>query len=61
MSTQWSWRDSPELMQRLNAAQNSPPNWGIDITTYAGLCGSEGKLKSHVEHYEKKAAQNETA
>ena len=52
MQTQWSWKQSPELMARLNSAQNHPANSNVDITTYAGFCDSEDDLARHVAHYE---------
>lgn len=50
----WSWRDEPELMERLRTAQNR--NTAIDIMTWAGMCESRAELLRHVEHYEKRAA-----
>lgn len=56
MQTNWTWKDSPELMKRLNAAQNSPANCNVDITTFAGFCDSAEELERHVSFYEAKAA-----
>lgn len=47
----WTWKQSPELMARLTAAQNALTT-PIDIMTYAGFCGSEEALRKHVERYE---------
>ncbi len=52
-TTKWSWKDSPELMARLIAAQNSGKHENQDIVTFAGWCGSEAELRSHVERNEK--------
>jgi hypothetical protein len=54
--TSFSWKDAPDLMARLNAAQNSPKNWNADITTFAGMCDSRQQLENHVAYYEAKAA-----
>jgi hypothetical protein len=53
--TAWSWKQSPELMDRLSNAQNHPRNTNVDIMTFAGFCGSEGALRQHVEYYEARA------
>ena len=58
MQTQWSWKQSPELMARLNSAQNHPANSNVDITTYAGFCDSEADLARHVAHYEARMEAN---
>jgi hypothetical protein len=55
-NTSWSWKDSPELMIRLIAAQNSPKNWNQDITTFAGFCDSAERLERHIAFYEERAA-----
>lgn len=47
----WTWKQSPELMNRLIAAQNALLT-PIDIVTYAGFCGSADALREHVERYE---------
>jgi len=52
----FSWRDAPDLMQRLNVAQNNAANANVDITTFAGLCTSRDELLRHVERYEREAA-----
>lgn len=48
----WSWKNEPELMDRLTKAQNSPVNRNIDIMTFAGFCGSRAELLAHVKRYE---------
>ena len=55
-TARFTWKDAPDLMTRLNAAQNSPKNGHIDITTYAGMVSSREELMRHVEYYEAKAA-----
>lgn len=50
VTARWSWKQSPELMERLRAAQNAYDC--IDIMTFAGLCSSEAELRAHVERYE---------
>ena len=56
MAARWTWKDAPELMARLSAAQNHPANVNIDIQTFAGLCENAAELLRHVERYEAKAA-----
>lgn len=51
----FSWKAVPDLMARLNAAQNSPRNWNVDVTTFAGFCESREQLEAHIEYYEKRA------
>ena len=51
----WSWKQSPELMARLNKAQNALRT-PIDIVTYAGWCETEAALQAHVEYYEAQVA-----
>jgi len=46
----WSWKQSPELMDRLRTAQNAYDC--IDIMTFAGMCSTEAELRAHVERYE---------
>ncbi len=48
----YSWKNEPELMERLAKAQNRTKNQCIDIMTYAGWAGSTEALRAHVEHYE---------
>lgn len=50
------WKQNPDLMQRLQAAQNHPANLGIDIVTFAGMCDSRAELEAHVVRYEQRAA-----
>ncbi len=51
----FSWRDAPDLMDRLARAQNllTAP---IDIMTFAGFCDSRDELERHVVRYEAKVA-----
>lgn len=48
----FSYRDAPDLMDRLVRAQNRSENWGIDIVTFAGFCDSREELLTHVLRYE---------
>jgi len=50
------WRQCPDLMVRLTAAQNHPANTSIDIMTFAGMCDTREELERHVERYERAAA-----
>lgn len=52
----FSWKDAPDLMDRLTSAQNHPRNENQDIMTFAGMCGSRSELEAHVTHYEERAA-----
>ncbi|WP_091738869.1 hypothetical protein [Phenylobacterium immobile] len=45
------WKQNPDLMQRLIAAQNALTT-PIDIVTFAGMCGSREELLAHVLRYE---------
>ena len=47
----FTWKDAPELMDRLIAAQNGLKT-PIDIVTFAGFCDSREELERHVERYE---------
>jgi hypothetical protein len=51
----FSWRDAPDLMARLNAAQNALTA-PIDIMTFAAFCDSRAELERHVARYETKVA-----
>jgi hypothetical protein len=51
----FSWRDAPDLMERLSRTQNALTT-PIDIMTFAGFCDSREELLAHVERYETKAA-----
>jgi hypothetical protein len=51
----FTWRDAPDLMARLTAAQNSI-SAPIDIMTFAGFCSSREELERHVVRYESRAA-----
>lgn len=48
----WTWRDSPELMKRLQAAQNALRT-PIDIMTIVGFMKSESELVAHLARYER--------
>jgi hypothetical protein len=52
----FTWKDAPELIARLTAAQNAliAP---IDIMTFAGFCDSREELERHVAYYEKRVAE----
>lgn len=52
----FSWKDAPDLMDRLTTAQNHDANLAIDIMTWARLCGSRAELEHHVSYYEERAA-----
>jgi hypothetical protein len=56
LATKFSWKSAPDLMARLNAAQNAllAP---IDIVSFAGYCDSRDELLRHVEHYEARVAK----
>jgi hypothetical protein len=45
------WRACPELMERLNAAQNAL-RAPVDIVTFAGMCETREELEAHVRRYE---------
>lgn len=51
-----TWRSNPDLMARLNAAQNSPAFADVDVTTFAGMCDSRADLERHVLACEQRAA-----
>lgn len=48
----FSWKQAPDLMARLAAAQNLPRNANTDIMTFAGMCDSREELETHVRYYE---------
>lgn len=52
----FSWKQAPDLMDRLGRAQNHPKLENIDIMTFAGFCESREALERHVLHYEGRAA-----
>lgn len=54
--TNFSWRNAPDLMQRLNDTQNHPANDSQDITTIVGFFTSREEMERHVVFYEQKAA-----
>lgn len=51
----FSWRQAPDLMDRLTSAQNALKA-PIDIMTFAGFCSSREELQAHVERYEQQVA-----
>lgn len=50
------WKQNPDLMDRLAAAQNALTA-PIDILTFAGFCDSRDELLRHVERYEAQTAK----
>lgn len=54
--TTFSWKQAPDLIERLTAAQNAlvAP---IDIMTFAGFCDSREQLEKHVTYYEQRVAR----
>lgn len=50
------WKQNPDLMDRLIAAQNSLRT-PIDIVSFAGMCDSRDELLAHVERYEARTAE----
>jgi hypothetical protein len=55
MAKTWSWRQEPELMERLRNVQNDPANEHQDILTIVGFFESREELERHVVRYELKA------
>jgi|GEM_PF-2979194 len=51
----FTWKDAPDLMAALVAAQNSPANTDLDIVTFAGFCESRDELVAHLCRYEIRA------
>ena len=51
--TRFTFRDAPDLMERLISTQNRLRT-PIDIVTFAGFCDSRAELERHVVHYEQK-------
>lgn len=47
----FTWKDAPDLMDRLTTAQNHLRTQ-IDIVTFAGFCDSREELEAHVVRYE---------
>lgn len=47
-----TWKNNPDLMSRLRAAQNHPANINGDVMTFAGFCDSRHELEAHVESCE---------
>jgi len=58
LSNKFSWRNEPELMARLIAAQNALIT-PIDIVTFAGYCDSRAALEAHVVRYEARVIEEE--
>lgn len=55
-AAKFSWRDAPDLMDRLGRAQNSPHNENRDVMTFAGFCNNRDELERHVVSCEADAA-----
>lgn len=51
-----TWRDNPDLMDRLAEVQNHAANLRQDIMTFCAFFDTRAELLAHVERYEKKAA-----
>ncbi len=51
----FSWKDAPDLMDRLGYAQNSPRLENVDVMTFAGMCDSRAELERHVLACEERA------
>lgn len=51
----FSWKDAPDLMDRLTSAQNSPAHENHDIMTFAGFMTSREELQAYVESNEERA------
>jgi hypothetical protein len=49
------WKQNPDLMERLVAAQNRLTR-PIDIVTFAAFCDTREELEAHVVRYEQEAA-----
>ena len=50
------WKQNPDLMTRLAAAQNHEANINQDIMTFVAFFDTREELLQHVEHYEERAA-----
>jgi len=48
------WRDCPDLMARLEEAQNSPALEHVDVMTFAAMCDTRDDLTRHVENCEQR-------
>lgn len=48
----FTFKAAPDLMARLNAAQNAMTE-PVDILTFAAFCDSRAELERHVVRYEK--------
>ncbi len=51
------WKDCPDLMQRLEYAQNSPVFEHQDILTWAAMCDTREELERHVVNCEERSAK----
>lgn len=52
----FTWKQAPDLMDRLTEAQNSPCFEHQDVMTFAGMCDSRAELLRHVENCETRVA-----
>lgn len=51
-----TWKQNPDLMDRLGAAQNKL-RAPIDIMTFAAFCQTREELERHVVRYEEQVAE----
>ena len=51
-----TWKQNPDLMIRLQTAQNHPAFEHQDILTFAGMCDDRAELERHVVYCETRAA-----
>jgi len=56
-SPRFSWRDTPDLIERLTEAQNSQALEHQDVMTWAGMCDSREELERHVVTCEGRVAR----
>jgi hypothetical protein len=56
-SRRFSWRDVPDLMDRLTTAQNHAAFAHQDILTFAGFMDNRAGLERHVVKCEARAAE----
>lgn len=52
-----TWRDNPDLIDRLTRVQNHAANVDRDVMTFAGFCTDRTELLAHVEHCEARVAE----
>jgi hypothetical protein len=50
-----TWKQNPDLMERLTEAQNSPALEHQDVMTWAAMCSTRDELLRHVENCERRA------